>query len=91
MSLLVKAAAGREICEITPERAGWMHVGFRALRLAAGDHETLDTGARELCLVVLTGTVDVQVGDTVYAGLGSRDVRIQPPGIDNIVKPVKPG
>lgn len=73
MSLLVKAAAGREICEITPERAGWTHVGFRALRLAAGDQETITTGARELCLVVLTGTVEVQVGDTVFAGLGSRD------------------
>jgi 5-deoxy-glucuronate isomerase len=73
MSLLVKAAPGREICEVTPERAGWTHVGFRALRLAAGDHETLDTGTRELCLVVLTGTVEVRVGDTVFTGLGSRD------------------
>ena len=34
--LLAKAAPeGREIVNVTPERAGWTHVGFRALRLAA--------------------------------------------------------
>ena len=70
--LLVKAAAGRQICDITPESAGWTHVGFRALRLEAGESESLETGARELCLVVLTGTVDVQVGGATHAGLGSR-------------------
>ena len=71
--LLVKAAAGRQICDITPESAGWTHVGFRALRLEAGESESLETGTRELCLVVLTGTVDVQVGGTTHAGLGSRE------------------
>lgn len=70
--LLVKAAAGREICDITPASAGWTHVGFRALRLGAGEAETVDTGARELCVVVLTGTVDVTVAGTVYEALGSR-------------------
>ncbi len=70
--LLVKAAPGREICDITPESAGWTHVGFRALRLAAGESEQLDTGARELCVVVLTGTVDITVAGTAYEALGSR-------------------
>ncbi|MEY8877004.1 MAG: 5-deoxy-glucuronate isomerase [Leptothrix sp. (in: b-proteobacteria)] len=70
--LLVKAAAGREICDITPEKAGWTHVGFRALRLAAGDTEALQTSERELCLVVLTGTVDVTVGADSYPALGRR-------------------
>ena len=65
--LLAKAApTGREIVNVTPERAGWTHVGFRAVRLAAGEVETVDTDARELCLVVLTGTVDVEVdGQTI--------------------------
>ncbi|NDY92010.1 5-deoxy-glucuronate isomerase [Ideonella livida] len=77
--LLVKASAGREICDVTPERAGWQHVGFRALRLAAGELETLATGALELCLVVLTGTVRVSAqpdGEGPAAewfGLGQRD------------------
>ncbi len=60
--LLAKAApAGREIVNVTPERAGWTHVGFRAVRLAAGESETVNTSTRELCLVVLTGTVTVTV------------------------------
>ncbi len=71
--LLAKARAeGREIVDVTPERAGWTHVGFRALRLKAGESEAIDTGAREVCLVVLTGTVDVDVDGRTFAGLGSR-------------------
>ena len=71
--LLAKAAKdGREIVNITPERAGWTHVGFKAVRLQPGESETVDTGTRELCLVVLTGTVDVTVDGRVYANLGQR-------------------
>ena len=71
--LLAKAApTGREIVNVTPERAGWTHVGFKALRLHAGEAETIDTLERELCLVVLTGTVDVTVDGQTYANLGSR-------------------
>ena len=71
--LLVKAAlSGREIVNVTPERACWTHVGFRAVRLEANAAETVATGARELCLVVLTGTVDVTVDGITYAQLGQR-------------------
>jgi 5-deoxy-glucuronate isomerase len=72
--LLVKARAeGRTIVDVTPERAGWTHVGFRALRLPAGEAESVATGERELCLVVLTGRVDVRVGARSFTGLGTRD------------------
>jgi len=71
--LLAKASReGREIVAVTPERAGWKHVGFRALRLAEGETEALATGARELCLVVLTGKVDVSVDGQTFTGLGTR-------------------
>lgn len=71
--LLVKAApTGREIVNVTPERADWTYVGFRALRLEANATETKATGKRELCLVVLTGTVDVTVDGITYAQLGKR-------------------
>jgi len=71
--LLAKAAkSGREIVDVTPERAGWTHVGFKALRLQAGESDSVDTGSRELCLVVLTGTVDVTVEGKTYANLGTR-------------------
>ena len=72
--LLAKAAPqGREIVNVTPERAGWTHVGFRALRLKTGETETVETGRRELCLVVLTGTVEVVVDSQTYSHLGARD------------------
>lgn len=71
--LLAKAApTGREIVNVTPERAGWTHVGFRAVRLEADAIETIATGARELCVVVLTGTVDITIDGTTYASLGER-------------------
>ncbi len=66
------AATGREIVNITTERAGWTHVGFRAIRLAANEVESISTGTRELCLVVLAGQVDVSVDGHTYANLGTR-------------------
>ena len=72
--LLVKARReGREIVAVTPQTAGWKHVGFRALRLAPGDSERLATGERELCVVVLAGNVDVTVGEQTFDELGNRD------------------
>jgi 5-deoxy-glucuronate isomerase len=72
--LLVKARReGRAIVDVTPESAGWQHVGFRALRLRAGEHEALSTGERELCVVVLAGRVSVVAGGQRFAGLGMRD------------------
>ncbi|HUG25290.1 5-deoxy-glucuronate isomerase [Piscinibacter sp.] len=77
MTLLVKGdGRGRDIVEVTPESAGWQHVGFRAWRLTQGEQASLSTGTRELCLVVLTGTVDVTVSDGKqqnFPGLGQRD------------------
>ena len=70
--LLAKAAPGREIVDITPERAGWTHVGFRALRLADGEVESLHTGTREWCIVVLSGKADITVGSQTFADLGTR-------------------
>lgn len=72
-SLLVKGRpAGRVIVDITPQSAGWMHVGFKVLRLDAGESERLATGACELCMTVLSGQVDVHVGAERYTALGSR-------------------
>jgi 5-deoxy-glucuronate isomerase len=70
--LLVKARAGRVICEVTPQSAGWSYVGFQALRLAAGEAQDIATRARELCLVVLSGQVDVSVDGERYSALGTR-------------------
>ena len=77
--LLVKAApTGREIVTVTPASAGWTYVGFAALRYAAGETQMLHTGARELCLVVLSGTVDVTVDGQTHANLGLRASVFEP-------------
>ncbi|MCC7601279.1 5-deoxy-glucuronate isomerase, partial [Janthinobacterium sp. FW305-129] len=70
--LLVKAGQGQTIVEVTPASAGWAHVGFAAHRLQAGEHISLETGSRELCVVVLTGTVTVQAGEQSWEGIGKR-------------------
>lgn len=73
MSLLVKAnKGGSKIVQVTPESAGWRHVGFAAHRLATGEEIALDTGSRELCIVVLMGTVTVQAGEQTWADIGGR-------------------
>jgi 5-deoxy-glucuronate isomerase len=74
MSLLVKAhAQGREIVKVTPASAGWKHVGFEGFRLASGEslRIVLPTD-REGCLVVLTGSADVQAGAEHFSHLGGR-------------------
>ena len=70
-NLLVKAQPGRVIADITPRSAGWRHVGFKALRLDAGEAEAFATGTRELCITVLSGQLDVLVGNQRYSALGS--------------------
>lgn len=74
MSLLVKSAPrGEAIVKVTPESANWTHVGFEARRLGAGERTDITLPAdREGCLVVLTGTVDVDVGGQAWTSLGGR-------------------
>ena len=75
MSLRVRPtvpdAAGR-VLSITPASAGWKYVGFEVRRLAAGQEVVLTSADRETCVVVLTGTADVRVGDLSFPGLGGR-------------------
>jgi 5-deoxy-glucuronate isomerase len=60
------------VLEVTPESAGWKHVGFRAVKLEPGQiHEGGDAG-REACIVVLTGTVSVDVGERLFDDVGDR-------------------
>ena len=63
--LLVKPQApdaeGR-IHEVTPETAGWEHVGFAVHRLTAGQSLSRETDDREHCLVLLSGKVSASAG-----------------------------
>ena len=74
MELLVKAAKqGATIVDVTPASAGWRYVGFRAHRLAAGERTAIALPGRELCIVVLSGRVDVRGAGGAWNGLGDRD------------------
>ncbi|HUN45598.1 MAG TPA: 5-deoxy-glucuronate isomerase [Stellaceae bacterium] len=85
MSLRVRPTApdaeGR-VLAITPASAGWQYVGFEVRRLAAGQAVALTSAGRETCVVVLTGTADVNVGERVFSGLGGRKSVFEdaPPG-----------
>jgi 5-deoxy-glucuronate isomerase len=71
--LLVKAARdGRGIARVTPESAGWRYVGFDAIRLAAGESYGGATAGRELCIVVLAGTVSITSGELTWSDVGER-------------------
>ncbi|WP_448096462.1 5-deoxy-glucuronate isomerase [Luteibacter yeojuensis] len=74
MTLLVKSMpAGEAIVKVTPQTAHWKHVGFEARRLAAGNRTEIALPSdREGCLVVLTGSVDVRVGEHAWENLGGR-------------------
>jgi 5-deoxy-glucuronate isomerase len=85
MSLRVRPTApdadGR-ILAITPESAGWKYVGFEVRRLVAGRQVTLASTGNETCVVVLTGTADVHVGEMIFPRLGGRKTVFEdaPPG-----------
>ena len=49
--LLVKPRAERgQVIHITPQSAGWRHVGFDLHKLAPGESVAAKTGEREVCL-----------------------------------------
>ncbi len=62
----------RIVLEVTPESAGWNHVGFKVAVLAADEQFSGREEGREACLVILAGTADVEVGDAYYEAIGGR-------------------
>jgi 5-deoxy-glucuronate isomerase len=73
MQLLVKGhPEAEQIVAVTPQSAGWRYVGFAAHRLARGATLAFDSGDREVCIVVLCGTVSVRVGDRAWNAIGGR-------------------
>ena len=74
MSLLVKAQReGQTIARVTPQSACWRFVGFAAYRMDTDEVVHVLEASREVCIVVLTGSVDIETPDTKWTSLGSRD------------------
>ena len=68
------AAPGADgaITVVTPESAGWSHVGFEALVLEPGRTAVRDTGARECCVVVIAGHVHIRSAHGDWRDVGGR-------------------
>ncbi len=60
------------VLDITPETAGWSHVGFKVIKLEAGQKHEGGLPDREACMVILTGRANVTVGDVEFFELGER-------------------
>lgn len=74
-SLLVRPQnpdAQGKILEVTPESAGWGHVGFRVHKLPKGEKVSWQTGDREECLVLLTGRATIACGNEAWENIGDR-------------------
>ena len=71
--LLVKPKGnrGKTLC-VTPETAGWQHVGFEIHQLSAGQTLTIASDTRERCLVPVTGTFDAEIDGRTYKSIGGR-------------------
>ena len=81
--LLVKPAApdaqGR-IHHITPESAGWGYVGFDVYDFIPGGQHEADTGARETCLVLVSGKAEIWIDGKAFGSIGERMSPFDGPG-----------
>jgi 5-deoxy-glucuronate isomerase len=57
---------------VTPEDAGWQHVGFELYRLKPGQTVEQATENREACLVLVGGHADIVAGGQRWEGIGER-------------------
>jgi 5-deoxy-glucuronate isomerase len=73
MNLLIKPRKNsKEIVSVTPESAGWRYVSFSAHLLTPGDSLSFCDETRELCAVVLTGTVSAKTDGLAWNDIGRR-------------------
>jgi 5-deoxy-glucuronate isomerase len=57
---------------VTPQSAGWSYVGFEAMALVADRPAHRECGAREVCIVVVSGRVDVVASVGRWEAVGGR-------------------
>ena len=61
-----------KVHEITPQSAGWRHVGFSLYRLRAGDTAAEATGGNEAILVMVEGKAEFHAAGRDWGVLGNR-------------------
>jgi 5-deoxy-glucuronate isomerase len=73
VSLRVRPQAGAGLVHhVTPASAGWTYVGFDLHRLTPGERAGAQTGDREVCLVLVSGTGRIVVDGKDFGELGKR-------------------
>jgi len=73
MNLLIKPKkSSQEIVSVTPESAGWKYVSFSAYLLRPGESLVLYSDNKELCAVVLTGSVSARIDGLAWEEIGGR-------------------
>jgi 5-deoxy-glucuronate isomerase len=58
--------------KVTPESAGWTYVGFEARDLGKGSRVSIENGAVEACIVVLSGNARITAKDFDSGVIGAR-------------------
>src|SRR5574339_1156290 len=48
-----------KVLSVTPQSAGWKHVGFEVQKLGKGESAAASTGEREVCLVLVSGKAKI--------------------------------
>ena len=73
-SILVRGSGTDDgvVVRITPETAGWDYIGFRAVRMPAGGVHSGNSGADEVAIVVIGGTVTVRSDTGTWERIGER-------------------
>lgn len=60
------------ILSVTPDSAGWTYVGFEVLHISGDIAAERECGDREVCVVVISGTLDVHSQHGDWLRLGGR-------------------
>jgi 5-deoxy-glucuronate isomerase len=81
MSKLIRRPDADGNFALTPKDAGWQHIGFETRWLDAGERMDIDLESREVAVIPLSGTIDVETkGGGSWSAIGSRnDVFATPP------------
>ncbi|UJW85837.1 5-deoxy-glucuronate isomerase [Devosia sp. SL43] len=61
-----------QVHDITPASAGWTYVGFGLHKLASGEVTGGESGAQELCLVLVSGKARISVNGVDFGEIGER-------------------
>jgi len=82
--LVVRAVPGSRDVDVAPDQVGWSYVGFQVRALRRGSVWEQSLSGRELCVVLLAGTADINewrdVGSRFSVFGGTPDAVYLPPG-----------